>query len=460
MKLKPLFTIILTYGKIHNIMNLPIDFQNRMKQYLDQEYDDFLASFNEQNVKSFHVNTKRISIDQFDSLFLNNNELNLSKIPAISNGYYYKQDKIGKTPLSHAGIIYSQDPSAMLPVSDIPFEIKSNYKILDLCAAPGGKSSQLAMHLQENSGSILCNEINPTRNKILVSNIERMGYKNVLITRKTPDELASDYPGYFDIILVDAPCSGEGMFRKYPESVNEWSLENVKMCALRQKEILQSAISMLKNGGKLIYSTCTYSKEEDEEIVDYLINEGLNLLPVNNNKYIKCYPHKYEGEGQFYAYFQKGQENDVSNNESFTSSLKPVNSKTLEIIHEALKNNFDYSDIKFYLNDTNIIILPDNFIKLPKHGITHAGVTAGTIEKNRFVPHHQLFHCYGEKFKSGFDISHSDNSIEKYLHGEELICNDIPNGYGVILFEGIPIGGYKASNDRLKNHYPKGLRNM
>lgn len=445
-------------------MNLPVDFTNRMKNILGNEYEAFIASFDMPNVKAFHINTKRISKDQISKLIDNTLSSNLNDISSISqvkdyNSYIY-EGKIGRCPASHAGLFYSQDPSAMLPVVDIPFEVTGNEKILDLCAAPGGKTSQLSM-----LGKVLSNEVVPSRNKILISNIERMGYLSNLVTKAMPNELAAYYPSYFDIILVDAPCSGEGMFRKYPESVDEWSLDNVKLCADRQKDILSSAVTMLKPGGHLIYSTCTYAPEEDEDMVEFISSLGLSKLKIQDSYFVKCYPHVQQGEGQFYAYFERPASFDTTSfdtvyNPSQDKSLKKPSNKTLDIIRKTLKDSVDITNLNIYESAGNLITIPDDYIKLPPHGITKAGIILGNIEKDRFVPHHQFFHCLPHLFKIQVNFEEETEELYKYLHGEEIFVDGTPTGFGVITYLGAAIGGFKSVNGRLKNYYPKGLRNQ
>lgn len=435
-------------------MNLPVEFQNRMKEYLADEYDEFICSFNANEVKAFHINESRVNMDTF----LNNTDIKYTPINNISNGFYYDDSKIGSTIEHHAGILYSQDPSAMEPVNTFSKLLNGSEIVLDLCSAPGGKSSQLANILSKNGGFLVSNEPNQARNKILVSNIERMGYTNVLVTKMLPEELATYYNSYFDAIVVDAPCSGEGMFRKYPESINEWSLNNIQMCHDRQIDILNSAISMLKPGGYLLYSTCTYAQEEDEEIAKYLSNQGFTIHELTSPLGIKCYPHKQKGEGQYYCIFVKNGELSFKNNYVKPCFNKLSNNMKKQVI-DLVGHVFTDYPVDFYNINDRIIILPNEYIKIPAHNIALAGVIAGEFVKNRFIPHHHLFHAYGQLFDNKIDLTSNKDILYKYLHGEEITYNNISNGYGVITYMGAPVGGFKASNGRLKNHYPKGLRN-
>lgn len=444
---------------------------------LGGEYPAFEASYDEAAVKGFHLNPKRLSEEALLRCF----DVDISHIFNIKscfnfNGMTENDFKLGMHPFHHGGAVYSQDPSAMLPVSGI--EISPDWRVLDLCAAPGGKSSQIASRLSGH-GFLLANEPNPSRNKILISNMERMGYPNVVVTKLTPQEIASYYPEYFHMVLVDAPCSGEGMFRKYPESIREWSPENVLRCSQRQKEILSHAVDTLLPGGILIYSTCTYSVEENEDIVRFLLQEyslepyaipeHLQAItaPAFGEDLICCrrsYPHLFQGEGQFMAYFQKpGTLPDATDSQPVKPSLalRKISSKNMSLIQETFTGHFDLSELSFYEHQDKIIALPkDHHALLPPHGITLCGVTAGMMEKNRFLPHHHFFHAYGSLCRNTLSLPPEDPRILQYLSGQELADDSISKGYGVICCEGCPLGGFKASNGRLKNHYPKALRNL
>ncbi|MGN0346546.1 MAG: methyltransferase domain-containing protein [Lachnospiraceae bacterium] len=466
-------------------MKLPIDFENRMKNLLGKEYDDYLDSFDAPAQKALQLNTARMCREDFAEIA----NFPMEPIPHLPNAYYIAGDKLGANPLHHAGVIYSQDPSAMLPVG--AFAISPDWKVLDVCAAPGGKSFQIAARLQQGNGFLVSNEYNSARNKILVANAERMGFDNMVITHMDSAELAMCFPGTFDLVVVDAPCSGEGMFRKYPESITQWSAENVTLCAKRQKEILSNAIRCLKPGGYLIYSTCTYAPEENEQIIDDLLsNYPLEvILPAkqylafttNNAQGQRFYPHKGKGEGQFYCHLKL-----IGDSQQYNLPkklpLKPASKQTLCLIRETMKDSICMEDnvlvlpsfhrdsltiprqnyIAYEYKD-QILFLPEKITLLPPHGITACGIKAGTIEKKRFVPHHQLFHCLGAYFQNIIYLSMEDPLLASYLQGNEIFLENTPNGYGIISIASPNhncafIGGYKASNGRLKNHYPKGLR--
>lgn len=446
---------------------LPLEFQERMKNLLGAEYEDFLRAYDEKPVRAFRVNTDKISLETFEKI----NIFSTEKIPYIENGFYFDYDGIGNHPYHHAGMLYIQEPAAMVPVESI--EINPDWKVLDLCAAPGGKSSQIKNKLGEN-GVLVSNEIVPSRCKILTGNMERMGFKNVVTTCMSPQKIAKEFPEAFDMIMVDAPCSGEGMFRKDDTAIDEWSPENVKMCAERQAEILDCAVKMLKNGGYIVYSTCTFSLEENEMTVDSFLERHpeFELIPVSqrvqdntadgirfdgckcdNIHYTRrCYSHKTKGEGQFVAVLHN--KNADYNSFSKNDIKKEKIDKTIIDFLDDMLVSYNKENVLMY-NGNPVYFTPDFPVR---KGVAFAcGVTIGEIRKNYIQPHHQFFMALGECFKHKIELSADSDEIKKYLHGEEF-NTDCPNGWAVVLVDGCAVGGVKVSNGRAKNHYPKGLR--
>lgn len=448
---------------------LPIEFENRMKTLLGDEFEDYIKSFDEPPVRAFRVNTDKISLADFEK----NNPFPCEKIPYVENGFYFDYDGIGNHPYHHAGMIYVQEPAAMVPVESL--RIYSNWKVLDLCAAPGGKSSQIKNKLGEN-GILVSNDIVPSRCKILTGNIERMGFKNVITTCANPQKLAKAYPQTFNMIMVDAPCSGEGMFRKEEIAIDEWSPENVQMCARRQAEILDCAVEMVKVGGYIVYSTCTFSLEENEMTVDAFLQRhpGFELVPVSekvrentvdgiqfdgckceNMHYARrCYPHKTKGEGQFVAVLHYA-DSPIDSEKFYISGGGEKLDKTLtEFLDDTL---LSYSKDCVQIYKENPVYYTAELP--PPMGLAFTyGVTIGEIRKNYVVPHHQFFMAMGKDFKRKIELTVNSEEIKKYLHGEEF-DTDCPNGWAVVLVDGCTVGGVKVSNGRAKNHYPKGLRN-
>lgn len=445
---------------------LPIEFENRMKTLLGDEFEAFKNSFNEPPVRAFRVNTDKISLEDFRKI----NPFKSEKIPYVENGFYFDFDGIGNHPYHHAGMIYVQEPAAMVPVESI--EINPEWKVLDLCAAPGGKSSQIKNKLGEK-GVLVSNEIVPSRCKILTGNIERMGFKNVVTTCMHPQKLAKEFPNTFDMIMVDAPCSGEGMFRKEEIAIDEWSPENVKMCAERQAEILDCAVKMLRSGGYIVYSTCTFSLEENEMTVDNFLMrhtdfeicsttervrentaDGISFdgCKCENINYARrCYPHKTKGEGQFVAVLKhKGDTFDYS---SVMQSTEKLDRVLIDFLNDTLRT-YDENNVKIY-NGNPVYFTPNFTVR--KGSAFSCGVTIGEIRKNYIQPHHQFFMAMGKDFKRKIQLSANSDEIKKYLHGEEFET-DCSNGWASVLVDGCTVGGAKVSNGKAKNHYPKGLR--
>jgi 16S rRNA C967 or C1407 C5-methylase (RsmB/RsmF family)/NOL1/NOP2/fmu family ribosome biogenesis protein len=437
---------------------LPKDFELRMKEYLKDEYDLFLKSFDDPNIRAFNINTNYINKEDFINTF--NHEI--KEIPYLNNSFYLLENdtKMGYHPLHHAGAIYMQDPGAMMPVNSI--DIPSDAFVLDLCSAPGGKAIQMALKVRD--GAVISNEIDRERSKILYSNIERMGFNNVVVTNNKPSDFLPYFKGAFDVIVVDAPCSGEGMFRKYPNAIDEWSLDNVNVCHNRDIEILDIAIQLLKKNGILIYSTCTYAKEENEDIISYLIdNYGFSLLDINDNlkPYLKegfipntyrFYPHIANGEGQFLAVLQ-------NNNGVDFNSLRQIKK------YDKVNEFSEFCDKYLTKPITNIIKRNNDIyyscIPYESNGlkVLNYGVKLGEIYNKRFVPNHNMFKSFSSYFKSNLYLDCNDPLVSKYLHGEQIQA-DVLDGFGVIFINNIPLGGYKASRGLLNNYYPKGLRNF
>lgn len=427
-------------------------FLERMKALLGKNYDAFVKSLDEPIVKAIYVNENKISVEDFKKIV----DFSLEPIPYEQAGFYVDDEKKGRHPLHHAGAFYLQEPSAMFTVNAIKFN--GDEKVLDMCAAPGGKSIQIANRIPQ--GVLVSNEIIKSRSEILYSNIERMGLKNVIVANDSPSNIAEAYGDSFDVCLVDAPCSGEGMFRRGEEVSNQWNENLDEMCAIRQLEILECADKTLKQGGKLIYSTCTYSKKENEDVVKkFLSSHDYELMDIsypfsrgiNLEKTVRLYPHENKGEGQFVAIMLKRQEN----NNSCFSSQKLTNSK---VTNDFVKT---YTNLKQecveYKNYSYITPCKD----LVKKHINYAsiGVRLGKVENNRFEPHHNLFTAFGKNFNNNLNLNLNGEKVSKYLRGETFDV-DLPDGFGALLIEGCAVGGFKISKGKFKNYYPKGLRNF
>ncbi len=447
---------------------LPIKYKERMQKLLGDEFGEYEKALSEEPVRSFRVNTDKISLEDFQKV----NVFSKEKIPYVENGFYLNFDKVGNHPFHHAGMIYVQEPGAMAPAECV--KIDPCWKILDMCAAPGGKSTQLKNKLGEK-GVLVSNEIIPSRCKILTGNIERLGLRNTVTTCMDTAKLARTFPHTFDLIMVDAPCSGEGMFRKEEIAIDEWSEENVKMCAKRQSEIFENACLCLKDGGYIIYATCTFSLEENEMTVDSFLqcHPEFELLKVKDSViestsdgifFEGCktenisfarrfYPHKSKGEGQFMAVLH-------NKNEYFDSPKKAKKETTVKIekcvtdFLDDVLTDYDKGNVLMY-NGNPVYFTPDFEVK--KGSAFSCGVTIGEIKKNYILPHHQFFMAMGKDFRRKIELSADSEEIKKYLHGEEFET-DCENGWAVVTVNGCSIGGVKVVSGRAKNHYPKGLR--
>jgi NOL1/NOP2/fmu family ribosome biogenesis protein/23S rRNA U2552 (ribose-2'-O)-methylase RlmE/FtsJ len=358
-------------------------------------------------------------------------------------------------------------------------DVEPDWWVADLCAAPGGKSSQIAERLGKG-GFLLSNEYVPKRAKIIVGNFERLGVRNALVTSLDTARLREMYENVFDLVVVDAPCSGEGMFRKSEDAVNDWSEENVRISAERQREILANACGMVKPGGYLLYSTCTYSPEENEENVkDFLgKNADFKLVKVKdeliqktrpairkyaedveNIEYVRrFYPHVSDGEGQFLALMKRDDNHDIKQRILYKDEAKPLSKQESAVVStffkEALKATPDARVVKIGEN----ISLVAHDCPIPRGSVFMSGVLLGEIKGTTLVPHHQFFSAYGDLFKNRVDLTRLDQRTEKYLAGEEIDTDTNIKGWCAVFFEGAPLGGGKVSGGKIKNHYPKGLR--
>ena len=427
---------------------LPTDFSEEMKIILGKDYDMYEKLMDKEAFRGISLN--RLKADNTDIL-----PFDTEKCPFYQNGYYISCDEkgIGNTPLHHAGVFYVQEPSAMSAVTLL--DVQKGDKVLDLCAAPGGKSAQIASCLQ-NTGLVWSNEIVKNRAQILLSNFERMGISKGIVSSCHPDILCQKLQGYFDKVLVDAPCSGEGMFRKNPDAIREWSREHVLSCAERQLSILNSAANAVKNGGILVYSTCTFSFEENEGVIKRFLAENPDFEMCGISEHfgrktelpcaVRITPVE-NGEGHFAAKLHKKGE---SLSETFTRSLKGDIPKELkEIFHELPKGNYITVNDKLY-------IMPEDTPDFKGLGIIRSGILAGEFVKKRFEPSHALFmSSKAENIKRVLELD--DIRIKEFLSGME-IDSDCQNGYTAVTYKGIVTGFGKTSNGRLKNKYPKGLR--
>jgi len=426
-----------------------------MEQDLGPDFHAFLRSYEEDKISALRINPIKATENTESQIA----EMLDGKVVWCDTGYYYKEEmRPGIHPYHAAGVYYIQDASAQLPVemlSPNPGDI-----VLDLCAAPGGKSTQIAGKLM-GQGLLVTNEPSKTRVKILSENIERLGIRNAVVVSEYPDKLAKKYPEYFDKILVDAPCSGEGMFRKNHAACDEWSLDSVQMCADRQAEILDRAYEMLIPGGRICYSTCTFSKEEDENSIAGFIERHPDMTLIEERR---LWPHEVKGEGHYAALLEKADLDDRYNECVENRKLvkaKPPKNEVIKDYNSFIKTTFNNSiEGVVYVNGEQIYLLPEVCPDFSGIHVIRAGLNMGTIKKNRFEPSHALaLAAANDEVKNRFNIESGSQEIDNYLKGQ-VIEGDVSDGWILIQVDGYSIGWGKAVGGRIKNHYPKGLRSL
>ncbi len=415
------------------MIELPSAFKERMRGELGDKYADFIKSYDRAPYKAIRVNTLKISVEDFKKI----SPFELSPVEWEQNGFYVAEEKAGKTVLHAAGLYYVQEPSAMAAAPLL--QVKAGERVLDLCSAPGGKGTQLAQAMN-GEGIIVLNEINFSRAKILSQNVERLGVTNAAVISENPQKVCDYFAGYFDKVLVDAPCSGEGMFLKEESAVKEWSEENVRACANRQLLILDSAQKALKPNGLLVYSTCTFAPEEDEEQIENFLKKYPDFKLLSMKKLL---PHECKGEGHFVALLQKtdGEEGRVP---LFKLTPPPKN---------ALAKFKDYGNLH---TAGGIIysVMPD-CPSLPFKTL-RVGVRLGEIIKDRVEPCHALAMSLSKERMNTVEVD--EKTAVSYLGGNTFDCPQNIGGWAVVTYLGYPLGWCKAVNGVAKNHLPKGLR--
>ncbi|MCR4789005.1 MAG: RsmB/NOP family class I SAM-dependent RNA methyltransferase [Lachnospiraceae bacterium] len=433
---------------------IPEQFKERVRLILKDEYEDFIKSYELNNHRALRVNTLKGSIDYF----LKTQPWGVRPEDAVSwcdEGFYFTDPAIGTHPYHAAGAYYIQEPSAMLPVEKL--DVKEGMKALDLCASPGGKSTQIAAKLK-GSGLLVANEIISSRAEVLSENIERMGVSNCLVLSHEPGYIAERFPGYFDRVLVDAPCSGEGMFRKNPEALENWSVSNVEMCAQRSRDILDKADKVLKPGGRLVYSTCTFAPEEDEECIEEFL-KGHAYYRLEEQ--LKLWPHKIKGEGHFCAVLTK--DADAPSEEQKQKTIKGLNEKSLKEYREFEKENLKIKaeDIfreknAFILYGPELYLVKEDYPDLKGLRVLRPGLHLGTLKKDRFEPSFAFSHFLKKEDVVRETAIDTETAVQ-YIKGLTF-PEEGEKGYHLITTGGYALSWGKLSNGVMKNHYPKGLR--
>lgn len=475
-------------------MDLPIQFEDRMKRLLGEEYKEYLKCYHKPFYGGIRVNTLKITPKEFEDLC----PFSIKKIPWVNNGYYYdKDEQPARHPYYYAGLYYIQEPSAMTPASLLPIE--PGDRVLDLCAAPGGKSTELGAKLQ-GEGLLVSNDISVSRAKSLLKNIELFGIKNSLVLSEEPKKLAEYFTETFDKILVDAPCSGEGMFRKSPSIIKNWEKNGVEYYSMLQREIILYAARMLKPGGTMLYSTCTFSPEENEGTIAYLLDEcpdmhvvealpsvekrkklGISYEGFDSGKpewingpeelkhCIRLWPHKIDGEGHFIALLRKDEGSNATDN-SIKAKNNYINMSSLsDEAREFLMKVTPFKDMQTLINQREILIQKDWVYLVPdeyedKKGLRtlRQGLLLGEMKKKRFHPSQALASALkATEYDSVLNLSSNDSDTIKYLKCETLTTNtNNTNGWQLVSVDGFPLGWGKLNNGTLKNMYQPGWRWM
>ena len=479
------------------MMNLPIEFEKKMKAFLGNEWDDFLYSYDNNRFQALRFNTLKVQSPEERMRILKVLGISSDKRVSWANEAYYFDENVrpGKHPYHEMGLYYIQEPSAMSAAALLA--PKPGMRVLDLCAAPGGKSTQLATYLGD-SGLLVSNEINTQRSRILSQNIERMGIKNAIVTNEDSFVLASHFPGFFNAIQVDAPCSGEGMFRKLPEAIEQWSMENVAICAARQKEILDNAAVMLKPGGVIVYSTCTFSKEENEDVIEYFLERHPDFTLEEMERF---WPHKVDGEGHFVAKLvRRGSVNELGadydvcedscnkvedtglkadrktkknkNSKNRKNETKPALTKeNMKLLSEFLDETIS-EDVAAWIKNSRLVMfgeqlyrLPDMEVDIKGLKVQRAGLHIGEFKKQRFEPSHSL--------ALALKLSEAKNVVKLTCDNPQTIgffffllvmlsdeqAAECKKGWALVCVDGYTAGWGKVNGTQVKNHYPKGLRN-
>ena len=457
------------------IQTLPLPFLERMKEMLGDDYDAFLKSYKNPRTYGLRVNTAKLSCQDFQAL----SPFPIRPIPWINTGYFYEEEsRPARCPYYQAGLYYLQEPSAMTPASRLPIE--PGDFVLDLCAAPGGKATALGAALND-TGFLLANDISTSRARALLRNLELFGMKNMLVTDEKPAKLAQRFPAFFNKILLDAPCSGEGMFRKEEALARDWTPEKSAELSDIQKDLVLKAADMLRPGGMLLYSTCTFSPEENEQTIEYLLQEypefkicemegyegfadGMPQVTESKNpeleKTVRIFPHRMKGEGHFLALLQKGEKQEEGKRLPESGKNKKLPEELEEFLGH-IDRKFDSS--RMDLRGEKVYYMPEGLPTLRGIRFLRTGLLMGELKKNRFEPSQALaMNLKKEEYDQVIDLPLEDERVMKYLKGETLDVEDLvkpkDKGWYLICVDGYPLGFGKLVNQMIKNKYLPGWR--
>ncbi|MDF2716882.1 MAG: methyltransferase [Paenibacillus sp.] len=456
---------------------LPQPFIEQIRDQLGEQAKSFLQSYDDARAYGLRLNPLKLGEMAQDDPFIRSmkERFRLSPVPWCPNGYYYDEaTKPGKHPYHQAGLLYIQEPSAMSSAELL--DPQPGDVVLDLAAAPGGKTTQIAGSLQ-GQGLLVANEIHPVRAKILSENVERMGVPNAIVTSAAPDALARKFAGAFDKIMLDAPCSGEGMFRKDPDAIREWSPDHVRMCAERQLDILDSAAAMLKPGGTMAYSTCTFNRSENEDVLAAFTAKHPAFTVLRTER---LWPHLVRGEGHFAALLRKDDSGETGRIE-FLSGRRDRDRGGRHAADKTVREAMRLADDLlreivpgFTLPAGGPALFGEQLYWLPAapdfpihtHDLNglktlRPGLHLAHIKKGRAEPAHSLaLSVKAGMCRSVLSMHAETPELDAYLRGETIPAADGTSGWTLVTVEGYPLGWGKANGGQLKNHFPKGLRRM
>lgn len=448
-------------------MKLPVIFENEMKMLLGDEYDAFLNSYDHTPHNGLRVNTGKISPEDF----LKRAPFQLHPVKWIENGFTYQNDNVSKDPYYYAGLYYLQEPSAMTPANRL--DVQPGDYVLDLCAAPGGKATELGSRLK-GKGLLVANDLSNSRAKALLKNLELMGIPNVYVTSENPARLREKFSGFFDKILVDAPCSGEGMFRKDSRMIASWEERGPEYYSEIQKELILQAADMLRPGGKLLYSTCTFCELENEGTIEWLLEKRpeMHLIPCKEydgfrqgrhglSECVRIFPHCMEGEGHFLALLEK--EDTGERPKRIRQKGKKIPTEAEEFIKDC--RGIFHEQTIFYLKEDRIYALGE-WDSMPMDlRYLRTGLFVGTCKKKRFEPSQALAMALNkEEYVSMVSFGREDDRVIRYLKGETLDVSDMladiqkKSGWQLVCVDGYPMGWAKLTGTSLKNKYYAGWR--
>lgn len=456
-------------------MYLPTEFLDKMKKLLGEEFGAFWKSYEEPRNFGLRVNTGKISPEKFVRIA----PFHLSRIPWVKNGFYYEeQDAPSRHPFYYAGLYYLQEPSAMTPASRLPVE--PGERVLDLCAAPGGKATELGARLG-GSGLLMANDISASRAKALLKNVEIFGIPNSFLVNEVPAKISGRFEEFFDKVLVDAPCSGEGMFRKDGDVAKAWDMGKPLACAAVQKDIILQAARMLRPGGMMLYSTCTFSPEENEQVIAHLLRErgDMHLAEIEGydgfaagrpdwadgnpalEKCVRIWPHRMAGEGHFLALLRKDGEMITQGDAAVRPRLSKAERRVLEGFFRDVSGEITLDKMEVRGNQVYAL----SGIAGEQKGINFLrnGLYLGELKKDRFEPGQAFAMALRkEEYASVLDFSQDDERVRRYLKGETLTVDDMPvkreKGWQLVCVEGYPLGWGKLAGGILKNKYLAGWR--